>query len=372
MKEGKGEPASGKAMAGKQTLVESAIICLLCKRMTYLKNCLSGIYFLSASLYTYGQANDDVFCDALRKIVDDAPSHFVHLTESKNYTTDGDSQTLLYNSMISLPGASKTEIRENESTGGIAVATLGKFELREAMQTAFDTYAQYISSCFRDFYYEGDSSGQNGYTQYYGRKFSEHNESPFLQLINYQESESVFGISIIIKGGANTSYYGCNTENHENSFGIALRTLYDDIKNDFANVLGTKHLEADEILRTDWFESKIKLPDAISSRIDIGIHVSKPKCTFVFGFALPKKEAETKFDFIDQSIKNSIGNEFLVSGELSSPHEIYESLGEIEKCILFSVKRHLRAEKCPVLELLLVKTGNDKYLVKIVFEQGEM
>lgn len=212
----------------------------------------------SASLYKTAQ-KEDAFCVALTTLMNDAGLDFKNTIGTKH---DGDDR---FDCKVNLPDAEKVYM-ENSWGAVNCYINLGTYKTLAEVNTAGTPLIAKIKACFPDYYFNPVVDKKGGVLIEIGKEYKDGFESPIMRFyFIFVDSLQNYQLILDINGGKATRYFSITTTPLDNSFSNSVRTIFNDIKNKYKNVKGTKHETAKDPnslfgSATVWYDI-VPLPD---------------------------------------------------------------------------------------------------------------
>ena len=324
-----------------------------------------------ADIYYQSAVNDNDFCTALAILMNDAPYNFNNTSDTTNQyeaeeTTGGGRY---YESKIVIPGAGK--VLMNYSLGVSCIINFGPFANTDEVNSAADEIISKIQICFPDYYYNTVIEKTASHTIEIGKTYPNGFEAAIMQLYSiYSETENTYTLTIRVNGGKATRYYSIGTPAQTTSFANALRTIFNDIPNDYSSVKGLEH-EIDGGLfsmSSSWFEVS-PVPDGAHdcSISEGGLSLSNDcNCRFYSGESY--EEAVDVYKQLYDLMVDALGSEFVFSFEKPTfDMSIPENTTSI---VVFGIKSKQSYESIPLLALLFIKDSENHFSVNMLFHDA--
>lgn len=322
-----------------------------------------------ADIFYESAVSDNDFCTALTTLMNDAPYNFDNTSDTTHYV---DEKTTFgrryYESKIKVPGAQKVSMIN--SFGVSCIINFGPFTNTDEVNTAAEDLVAKIKTCFPDYYYKTviEATANRSHTLEIGRIYSNGFESTILQLFSsYSESEHAYTLMLRVNGGKATRYFSISTPAQTSNFANALRTIYNDILNNYKNVKGTKHETAGDIFSSgsSWFEVS-PVPDGAHdcSIAEGGLSLSNG-CNCRFYSGENHEAAVDAYKKLYDLTFDALGSEFVFSFE----KPMFDSTipTNTESVVIFGIKNKRTYESLPLLALVLVKDSENHYSVNMLF-----
>lgn len=335
------------------------------KRVIKNYNIMRGKYKYATSFYE-SAVKDNNFCTALTKLMNDAGYRFVNTKD----TISAKDKNGNYVSKVKVPGAESTGIKV--SIGVYCEIDLESFSNKEEVNSVGTKLIEQVKVCFPDYYYEPQVDKNGTVSVNIGRMFSSGYESPILQLFTfYDKTQQKHKLQLRIDGDKSTLYYNINAKAENTIFANSLRTIYNDVLNDFRNVKGTKHETEGGLFSSGsaWYEIS-PVPDGAKSCsvADGGLRLGAKNCSCGFYQGSSRQDAVKTFNTLFQKVSASLGSEFVYSSDKSDWD--LNITKNAETAITFGIKKNKGYEsKLPLIVLLFEKYENNNYGVRMLFYQ---
>ena len=324
-----------------------------------------------AEIFYQSAVTDNDFCTALTNLMNDAPYDFNNTSDTTNQyagkeTTGGGRY---YESKIVIPGADKVFMIQ--SFGASCIINFGPFSNTDEVNSAADEIISKIQICFPDYYYNTVIEKTASHTIEIGKTYPNGFEAAIMQLYSiYSETENTYTLTIRVNGGKATRYYSIGTPAQTTSFANALRTIFNDIPNDYSSVKGIEH-EIDGGLfsmSSSWFEVS-PVPDGAHdcSISEGGLSLSNGcNCRFYSGESY--EEAVDVYKQLYDLMVDALGSEFVFSFEIPTfDMSIPENTTSI---VVFGIKSKQSYESIPLLALLFIKDSENHFSVNMLFHDA--
>ncbi len=318
------------------------------------------------------QTDDAKFCDAFKKIVQDAPTGFQSVIDKNHYRTDtGALKMRYYDCKVIVPGAVKTEISSMLSYDCmINYPTYGT--IAEARDQAEKLITQ-IKNCFPEYYafpevVHGDSIMD------FGEQFDDGFKEPAIQVIRtYPENPSENKLHIYIPGDEQTRLYKVTNVATDDQFSKDIKKVYRDIKNDFYSVKSTRHEEKGRIISNIWYDIQPLPEGAISFTKSEGSMSLQNAAVCFFVDKGSYDDALAAFNDKVEKVKNMLGNKFIFY-TTEIPDDALNIYSTDEKAAIFGMKYQNRSYQndIPIIAVQMFKEEGEKHSVIISFFKGGM
>jgi hypothetical protein len=324
-----------------------------------------GKYKYAASFYQ-SAVKDNNFCTALTKLMNDAGYNFVNTMD----TISAEDKNGNYTSKVKVPGTESTGMAV--SIGTSCEIDLGSFSNRSEVNVVGTKFIEQLKICFPEYYYDIQVDKNGTATVNVGQAFSNGYESPILQLFSfYDKNQQKEKLQLRINGGKATRYYSIKTKAENTPFANSLRTIYDDISNDFRNVKGKKHENEGGLFSSgsSWYEIS-PVPDGARSCsvTEGGMSLGAKNCSCGFFQGSSREDAVNTFNTVFEKMAAALGSEFVYSSDKSDWDMNISK--NAETAITFGIKKKQGYEsKLPVIVLLFEKYENNSYGVRMLFYQ---
>lgn len=322
-----------------------------------------------ASAYYESAVKDNEFCSALTMLMNDAPYDFKITCDTNHYRDEkGAFGRRYYECKVKIPGAQKVSIASSFGKSGII--TFGPYANTDEVNDAGEGIIAKIKTCFPDYYYKTVIEAKGSHTIEIGKNNKDGFESAILQMFStYSETEHSYSLTLRVNGGKTTRYYTISTSAQNTSFASALRTIFNDIPNDYKNVKGTKHEIEGDIFSSgsSWYEVS-PMPEGAHdcSIFEGGMSLSNGcKCRFYSGDNHDK--ALDAFKKLYDIMYDALGSEFVFSFEI--PMLDMTIPENTESVVVFGIKKKSSYESLPLLALVLVKDSESHYSVNMLFHK---
>ena len=325
-------------------------------------NILRGKYKYAPSFYE-SAVKDNNFCNAITKLMNDAAYDFRNTMDTTRKEKNGN-----YVSKVKIPGAVSTAMRV--SFGVYCEIDLGSFSTKDEVNAAGTKFIGDLKVCFPEYYYDASTNNQGNVSVNIGKTYKNGYESPILQLFNFtDEASQMQKLQLRINSGKPTSYYSIDTKEENNSFANSIRTIYNDITNDFGNVKGNKHETKGGVFSSGstWYEIT-PVPDGakICSLSEGGISLGAKNTTCGFYQGTSRTDAVTTYNKVFDKTAAALGTDFVYS---SAKSDWDMNLSKnVESVVTFGRKKAKGYESnLPLVVLVFEKYDNDDYGVRMLF-----
>jgi|GEM_PF-6033716 len=325
---------------------------------------MRGKYKYSAAFYE-AAIKDNELCNALTKLMNDAGYDFVNTLDNNATDINGD-----YVSKVKIPGAQTTGI--TRSLGAYCAADMGNFSSKDEVNAKGTDLMNKVKTCFPDYYYEPEVGKNGTISVSIGRKFTDGYEGPILQFFTYEDKTThKQKLQLRVNGGKLSRYYSIDTKAADNSFTKALRTIYNDVTNDYSHVKGKKHETDGGVFSSlsSWYEIQ-PVPDGAKtcSLTEGSINISSNNCNCGFYQGSDRTAAVNTFNNLYDKMVASLGSDFVYSWDRSQWD--MHITKNAETAITFAIKKKKDFESnLPRMVLLFEKYENDTYGVRIIYYQ---
>lgn len=315
-----------------------------------------------ATSYYMPVVNDNDFCTALATLMNDAPYNFIHTMDTVNVDENED-----YKSKVKVPGVEKVLMQESFSIS--CIITIGHYSTQKEVNVAGADFIEQLKVCFPEYYYEAEMTKDGNGSVNIGKTFSNGYESPIVQLYSFQEKgREDYTLIMRVNPGKADRYYTTYTAPNYSSLYLSLKTIYDDIQNNFNKVKGTKHQnEGGPFSSGSWYEVE-PLPDgALSCSVsEGGMSVGAKGCNCGYYNGTNRTEAVELFNKLYDDVVSALGNDFVHTFDHS---EWDKNIPEnAESAISFAIKKKNSYESdLPKIVIMLAKGGDNKYYVSMMF-----
>ena len=344
---------------------EGTIVKLVVERKGSTRN-----YTITRGKYKYGAAyyspadKDNEFCKALSRLMNDAAYNFAN-TMDTIHPVDGNGN---YVSKVKVPGVESVGM---ENSWGIScLIGIGAYATTNEVSAAGAKIIEQIKTCFPDYYYDPVVEKNGSVSVSIGNLYANGYESPILQLYTVLEkSNQKQNLILRINGGKATRYYKITTEAENNSMATALKTIYNDIPNNFRNVKGTRHEIEGGLFNSGstWYEIN-PVPDGARScslaEGDMSLGASNCRCGFHLG--TNADEAIASFKNIYEKTRDALGSDFVYSFDYSR-WDLNIPKNAKSVIIFGAKKKRIFESDIPQIVLLFLTNEDKSYSVNMLF-----
>ncbi len=322
-----------------------------------------------ASAYYESAAKDNEFCSALAMLMNDAPYDFKTTCDTNHYVDE--KRTFgrrFYECKVKIPGANKVSIASSFGKSGII--TFGPYTNTDEVNDAGEGIIAKIKTCFPDYYYKTVIEAKGSHTIEIGKNNDDGFEAAILQLFSaYSETEHNYTLTLRVNGGKATRYYTISKSAQNTPFAIALRTIFNDIPNDYTNVKGTKHEIKGDIFSSgsSWYEVSPMPEGAHDCSVSEGGMSMSNGCRCRYYSGESHEKALDAFNKLYDLMYDALGDEFVFSFEI--PLLDMTIPENTESVVVFGIKKKHSYESLPLLALVLVKDSESHYSVNMLFHK---
>lgn len=326
-----------------------------------------GKYKFANSFYV-SAVTDNEFCNALSRLMNDAPYDFKATCDTIHYTDEkGMFGRRNYECKVKVPGAQKVIIESSFGRSGII--SFGPYANEDDVNTAAEDIIGKIKTCFPDYYYKTVISDKGSHIIEIGRSGKDNYESAILEMFSaYSETAHNFILTLRVNGGKATIYNPITSAVQNTPFANALRTIYNDIPKKYANVKGTRHdVKGTGLfsMGSTWYEIN-PVPDGAHdcSLSEGGLDLSNG-CNCRYYSGTDRAQAVESFKKIYNDMYYALGSEFVYS--LEAPEMDMTIPDKTESTVVFGIKKRRTFESIPLIALVLVNDSEGHYVVNMLF-----
>jgi hypothetical protein len=332
---------------------------------------IERIKYKYADIFYQSAVTDNDFCTALTILMNDAPYDFNNTSDTTKQYAGEETRNggRYFESKIVVPGADKVFMVQ--SLGASCIINFGPFANTDEVNSAAEEIISKIQICFPDYYYNTVIEKTASHTIEIGKTYPNGFEAAIMQLYSiYTETEGTYTLTIRVNGGKATRYYKISTPAQTGSFANALRTIFNDIPNNYSNIKGTEH-EIDGGLfsvGSSWFEVSPVPDGAHDCSISEGGLTLGNGCNCRFYSGESHEAAVDAYKQIYDLMYDALGSEFVFSFE--TPSFDMSIPNNTESIVVFGIKTKHSYESIPLLALLLIKDSENHFSVNMLFHDS--
>ncbi len=326
-------------------------------------NIKRGKYAYSLSFYESADA-DNSLCTALTKLMNDAGYDFVNSMD----TISAPLKNGNYKSKIQVPGVESTSM--SASIGVSCQIMLGSFTSSTEANAVGTKFVKQLENCFPDFYYDPEVGENGGGVVQIGQIFINGYESPVLQLFSFfDKAQQKHKLELRINGGKQTFYRSIETKAKNTPFANSLRTIYNDISNDFKNVKGKKHETKGSPFSSGyfWYEvTPIPIGAKSCSLVEGAMSMGAKNCSCEYFKGSSREDAVSLFNTLFENTKTALGSDFVYDIDRSG-WDMNISKNVLSSVTFAEKKKHQYEDDLPMIVLLFEKYEDNSYGVRVLF-----
>lgn len=332
------------------------------KGSTHNYNIVRGKYKFSDSYYKPA-VQDNAFCTALSKLMNDAAYNFVNTIDTLHPVDKNG----YYISKVKIPGVESVGM--DKSWGVSGQISIGDFKEAYEVSIAGTKIIENIKTCYPGYYYEPFVDKDGTVSVNIGAVDAKGYESPTLLLYSvYDKTKQMFNLRLGISSGKADKFFTIPTVAGTNNFATSLKTIYKDISNNFENVKGARHEIKGDLFRpaSAWYELNTVPEGAISCSISEGSMGSGAACNCRFYSGSNLKEAADFYKNMIDKTRNAVGSEFVYSFDQSKWDTNIPA--NAKSALTFGIKKkHTFESDLQRIVLVFLKNNDNTFAVDMLF-----
>ncbi len=322
---------------------------------------MRGKYKYSAAFYESAVKGNE-FCTAITKLMNDAGYNFKNTMDTGSKDADGN-----HPGKVKVPGAASTSMNISVSTDCQVI--VGYYSNKDEVNVAGTKIIEQVRACFPEYYYEPEVDKQGNVSVNIGRVFKDGFEAPILQLFTYLDKTSQkHKLMLRINGGKTNRYHSIASTAGTTGFANTLRTIYNDISNDFKNVKGKRHEVDGGIFSSSYWYEVTPVPEGAKScgvaEGGMSLGAKNTNCGFYKGSS--RTDAVNTYNTVFDKMAAALGSDFVYSSEKSQWDMNLSK--NVEAVVTFGSKKKKNYESyIPLIVLVLEKYEDNSYAVRMLF-----